>query len=108
MYLDRTTCSNLTKQGANPKRRHFFVLSGRVYPLFLSRPLRTLPPGEQTNLEQSPHTGNTLRAARKGGGEASRRRGERLNEVAPLPPGLSDDDTSEAPPFKVKQVAHPC
>ena len=55
------------------------------------RVLVVVVPGATPTLEQAPPHTPTLRAARKGGGEATRTKRRKDGEVSPLPPGLSDD-----------------
>lgn len=68
--------------------------------------LRMLP-GATPSPEQSPHTGAPFGQPEREGERRAGEGGERFYRVAPLPPGLSDDVTSEAPPFKAKQVEPP-
>lgn len=63
--------------------------------------------GQHTSPDSRCHPHHTLRAARTGGGEASRRGGERQSRAAPLPPGLSEDAAGPPQLSRPRRVAQP-
>lgn len=69
-------------------------------------PGRVVPGATPTPAQAPPHA-DTLRAARKGGGEATRTKRRKEGRVSPLPPGLSDDDSAGPSHTRASKWSHP-